>query len=79
MLPKWIPNGSPKGSKIIPKSSRKNDQKMIKKIPPPGVTGWLRLDRDTVDALAGYRSAHALLSHDEAIMALLSRSSEDVR
>lgn len=42
-------------------------------------TGWLRLDCETVDALAGYRSAHALLSHDEAIMALLSRATEDVR
>lgn len=42
-------------------------------------TGWLRLDRDTVDALAGYRSAHGLLSQDEAIMSLLSRASEDAR
>jgi hypothetical protein len=42
-------------------------------------TGWLRLDRDTVDALAGYRSAHGLLSQDEAIMSLLARASEDVR
>ena len=42
-------------------------------------TGWLRLNRDTVDALAGYRSAHGLLSHDEAITSLLARASEDVR
>ena len=42
-------------------------------------TGWLRLNRDTVDALAGYRSAHGLLSHDEAITSLLARTSEDVR
>ena len=42
-------------------------------------TGWLRLDRDTVDALARYRSAHGLLSHDDAIMSLLTRASEDVR
>ncbi len=41
-------------------------------------TGWLRLNRDTVDALAGYRSAHGLLSHDEAITSLLERASEDV-
>ena len=41
-------------------------------------TGWLRLNRDTVDALAGYRSAHGLLSHDEAITTLLERASEDV-
>ena len=38
----------------------------------PG-TGWLRLSHDTVDALAAYRSAHALLSFDEAITALLAR------
>jgi hypothetical protein len=42
-------------------------------------TGWLRLTRDTVDALAGYRSAHGLLSHDEAITSLLARTSEDIR
>ena len=42
-------------------------------------TGWLRLDRDTVDALAGYRSAHGLLSQDEAIMSLLSQASEEAR
>lgn len=42
-------------------------------------TGWLRLDRDTVDAVACYRSAHGLLSHDEAIMSLLTRASEDAR
>jgi len=41
-------------------------------------TGWLRLNHDTVDALAGYRSAHGLLSHDEAITSLLERASEDV-
>ncbi|MGD9620404.1 MAG: DUF6084 family protein [Mycolicibacterium sp.] len=42
-------------------------------------TGWLRLNRDTVDTLAGYRSAQGLLSHDEAIMSLLARAAEDVR
>lgn len=42
-------------------------------------TGWLRLDHDTVEALARYRSAHGLLSHDEAITALLACASEDVR
>jgi hypothetical protein len=35
-------------------------------------TGWLRLDRDTVDALAAYRSAHGLLSFDDAIASLLA-------
>lgn len=42
-------------------------------------TGWLRLDRSTVDALAHYRSAHGLMSHDEAIVSLLARNSEDAR
>jgi hypothetical protein len=42
-------------------------------------TGWLRLDRDTIDALAAYRSAHGLLSQDDAIMSLLARASEDAR
>ena len=35
-------------------------------------TGWLRLDRDTIDALATYRSAHGLLGFDDAITTLLS-------
>ncbi len=42
-------------------------------------TGWLRLDRSTVDALADYRSAHGLLSQDEAIVSLLARTREDVQ
>lgn len=42
-------------------------------------TGWLRLDHDTVNALAGFRSAHGLLSNDQAIASLLARASEDVR
>ncbi len=42
-------------------------------------TGWLRLDRSTVDALAHYRSTHGLLSQDEAILSLLARVSEDVQ
>ncbi|MEV3904099.1 DUF6084 family protein [Mycobacterium sp. NPDC050551] len=37
-------------------------------------TGWVRLDHDTVEALAGYRSAHGLLSLDEAVTTLLSRT-----
>ena len=37
-----------------------------------------RAPGDTVDALASYRSAHGLLSHDEAITTLLERASEDV-
>jgi hypothetical protein len=43
-------------------------------------TGWLRLDRDTLDALAAYRSAHGLLSLDEAVVSLLdARSTEEIR
>lgn len=42
-------------------------------------TGWLRLDRDTVDALADYRSSHGLLSYDEAIASLLARAGQDAR
>lgn len=38
-------------------------------------TGWLRLDRDTIDALVAYRSAHGLLSLDEAVTSLLAASS----
>jgi hypothetical protein len=40
-------------------------------------TGWLRLDHDTIQALAAYRSAHGLLSFDEAITALIAR--EEIR
>ena len=35
-------------------------------------TGWLRLHHDTLAALARFRSAHGLLSTDDAITALLS-------
>jgi hypothetical protein len=43
-------------------------------------TGWLRLDRDTVEALATYRSARTLLSFDDAITSLLAASAtEDAR
>ncbi|WP_018600614.1 DUF6084 family protein [Mycobacterium sp. 155] len=35
-------------------------------------TGWLRLDRDTLDALAAFKSRRGLLSFDEAITALMS-------
>jgi hypothetical protein len=37
-------------------------------------TGWLRLDRDTIDALAAYRSARGLLGFDEAITSLLAHT-----
>ncbi|MGV0655260.1 DUF6084 family protein [Mycolicibacterium thermoresistibile] len=44
----------------------------------PG-TGWLRVQHDTLDALARFRSARGLLSADDAISALLSAAAEDVR
>jgi Family of unknown function (DUF6084) len=43
-------------------------------------TGWLRLDHDTIDALAAYRSSRGQLSFDEAITSLLAaNSSEELR
>ena len=43
-------------------------------------TGWLRLNRDTVDALAAYSSARGLLSLDDAVTSLLAASStEEIR
>ena len=38
-------------------------------------TGWVRLDRDTIDALAAYRSARGLLGFDNAITSLLAANS----
>jgi hypothetical protein len=43
-------------------------------------TGWVRLDHDTVEALAAYRSSRGLLSFDDAIASLLGAStSGDLR
>jgi hypothetical protein len=42
-------------------------------------TGWLRAHHDTVAALAAYRSAHGLLSFDDAITSLLAADVEEVR
>lgn len=36
-------------------------------------TGWVRLDRATLDALAAYKSAHGMLGFDDAVMSLVSR------
>jgi hypothetical protein len=38
-------------------------------------TGWVRLNRDTIDALAEFRSACGLLGFDDAITTLLEASS----
>jgi uncharacterized protein DUF6084 len=35
-------------------------------------TGWLRLNRDTLDTLSDFKSARGLLSYDEAITSLLA-------
>ena len=35
-------------------------------------TGWLRLNHDTIDALAAYRSARGLLGFDDAVNTLLA-------
>jgi Family of unknown function (DUF6084) len=37
-------------------------------------TGWVRLSRDTLDALASYKSQHGMLGFDDAITSLLSAS-----
>lgn len=42
-------------------------------------TGWVRLHHDTLTALTAYRSAHGLLSTDDAITALLSGAAEVLR
>ncbi|MEV0297479.1 DUF6084 family protein [Nocardia sp. NPDC050710] len=39
-------------------------------------TGWLRLHRDTLDALAAYKAGHGLLGFDDAVTKLLSCSQE---
>jgi len=43
----------------------------------PG-TEWLRVHRDTVEALAHYRHVHGLTSWDDAVTALLTRAGEPV-
>lgn len=42
-------------------------------------SGWVRLDHDTVAALAEYKSGRGLLSLDEAVTALLAATREEVR
>ncbi|MGV0716784.1 DUF6084 family protein [Mycolicibacterium sp. XJ662] len=38
-------------------------------------TGWMRLNHDTIDALAAYRTSRGLLGFDDAITSLLSECS----
>jgi hypothetical protein len=42
-------------------------------------SGWVRLAHDTVAALTEYKSAHALLSLDDAVTELLAGAHEEVR
>jgi hypothetical protein len=42
----------------------------------PG-SGWVRLRRDTLDRLAAFRSAHTLLSWDDAVERLLKEAGRD--
>ncbi|WP_328394597.1 DUF6084 family protein [Nocardia sp. NBC_00416] len=39
-------------------------------------TGWLRLHRDTLEALTAYKSDHGLLGFDDAVTRLLARTEE---
>ena len=42
-------------------------------------TGWVRLPHDTVAALAAYKSAHGLLSIEDAVTALLHAAHQEAR
>ncbi len=43
-------------------------------------TGWIRMNRDTIQALAAYKSTHGMLGFDDTITELLAaRAVEDVR
>jgi hypothetical protein len=42
----------------------------------PGV-GWLRVGRDTLDALQRYKAAHTLPTWDQALERLLKTAGED--
>ena len=43
-------------------------------------SGWLRLSRDTVDALSAFKSARGLLSYDEAVTSLLAgHTAQEIR
>ncbi|WP_027501463.1 DUF6084 family protein [Rhodococcus sp. UNC363MFTsu5.1] len=42
-------------------------------------TGWVRLGRDTLEALAGYKSERGLVGLDEAVTELLAQAREQAR
>ncbi|HZQ33172.1 MAG TPA: DUF6084 family protein [Mycobacterium sp.] len=41
-------------------------------------SGWVRLNRDTLDALAAYKSAHGMLGFDDAVMSLVNDKAREV-
>ncbi|WP_194828075.1 DUF6084 family protein [Nocardia sp. XZ_19_231] len=40
-------------------------------------SGWVRLRRETLDALAAYKSSHGMLGFDDAVLRLLDTTEED--
>ncbi|MFD6453365.1 DUF6084 family protein, partial [Nocardia sp. NPDC060220] len=40
-------------------------------------SGWVRLHRETLDALAAYKSSHGMLGFDDAVLRLLDTAEED--
>ena len=42
-------------------------------------TGWVRLGRDTLEALAEYKSTRGLVGLDEAVAELLAQTREQAR
>jgi Family of unknown function (DUF6084) len=41
-------------------------------------TGWVRLSRETLDALAAYKAGHGMLGFDDAVSRLLAGSTEEI-
>ena len=41
-------------------------------------SGWVRLSRDTLEALAAYKSGHGMLGFDDAVTHLLASSTEEI-
>ncbi|WP_330255860.1 DUF6084 family protein [Nocardia sp. NBC_00565] len=41
-------------------------------------SGWVRLSKDTLDALAAYKSGHGMLGFDDAVTHLLASSNEEI-
>ncbi|MFD0364823.1 DUF6084 family protein [Nocardia sp. GCM10030253] len=41
-------------------------------------SGWVRLTKETLDALAAYKSSHGMLGFDDAVTRLLEHSAEEI-